>query len=304
MLIPLDGSKTAEKVLPYARTFSSKLNVPVELMCVIDVADMSLYRPRDDDGGDILPLLEDTVKRSEQYLEDVARSFVGTSLKCTVTRGKPEHVIIERAAADKNTLITMATHGRSGLNRWLIGSVAEKVIRGSSNAVLLVRATEPAESAGKATLKTVIVPLDGSELAESVLPTVVDLVKTLKLEVILVRAFNVPVNLYAGTSTDRPSYEEIQKHLRGLQKQFKTEAHDYLEKKAEELKQLGLNDVTVAFPEGNGADQIIALAQKTPDSFIAMSTHGRSGVTRWVLGSVTENVVRHSDKPVLVIRAG
>jgi nucleotide-binding universal stress UspA family protein len=211
--------------------------------------------------------------------------------------------MIESAAADKNTLIAMATHGRSGLNRWLLGSVAEKVVRGSSNPVLLVRATESVDSEGEATLKRVIVPLDGSELAESVLPTVADVVKRLKLEMILVRAFNVPPSLYAGSSTERRSYEEIEKDLKGLQKQFKTEAHDYLQKKAEELKSAGLNDVTVVSPEGNSADQIITLAQETPDSFVAMCTHGRSGVRRWVLGSVTENVVRHSDKPVLVIRA-
>jgi nucleotide-binding universal stress UspA family protein len=54
---------------------------------------------------------------------------------------------------------------------------------------------------------------------------------------------------------------------------------------------------------GYGAEEIIALARKTPDNFIAMSTHGRSGVTRWVLGSVTERVVRHSGDPVLIIRA-
>jgi nucleotide-binding universal stress UspA family protein len=64
ILIPLDGSKTAEKVLPYGRWLSSKLNVPVELMCVIDFAEMSLYSRRDDDSGDILPLLEDALKET------------------------------------------------------------------------------------------------------------------------------------------------------------------------------------------------------------------------------------------------
>ena len=194
---------------------------------------------------------------------------------------------------------------RSGLDRWLLGSVAEKVVRGSSNPVLLVRATEPANSEGEATLKRVIVPLDGSKLAESILPTVIELAKRLKLETILVRAFDVPVSLYArpADSRSRPGYEEMQKQLKAIQEQFEAEARDYLEKTAEELKRAGLDDVTVVFPEGNGADQIIALARETPDSFVAMCTHGRSGVTRWVLGSVTESSVRHADKPVLVIRA-
>ncbi len=304
LLIPLDGSKAAETVLPYARALASKLKVPVELMCVVDFAELSLSRPRDDDGGgDVLALLEHAEERSKHYLEEVAPTFAGTSVKRTVAKGKAEHVIIESAAEDKNTLIAMATHGRSGISRWLLGSVAEKVVRGSSNPLLLVRATESATTAGQAPLKTVIVPLDGSKLAESVLPTVVELAKTLNLEAVLIRAFNVPVNLYAGGSTERSSYEEIQKQLRALQKQFKNEASDYIEKKAEELKSSGVDHVTAFAPEGSAADQIIALAEKTPDSFIAMCTHGRSGVTRWVMGSVTENVVRHSEKPVLVVRA-
>ncbi|HET8564469.1 MAG TPA: universal stress protein [Candidatus Binatia bacterium] len=69
------------------------------------------------------------------------------------------------------------------------------------------------------------------------------------------------------------------------------------------MKRQGLEKVSFITPEGYGADEIIALGRKTPDNLIAMCTHGRSGVTRWVLGSVTENVVRHSGDPVLVIRA-
>ena len=107
-------------------------------------------------------------------------------------KGKAEQVIIETAAADKGTLITMATHGRSGMNRWLLGSVAEKVLRGGTNPMLLVRATEEAKTDSVATVKSIVVPLDGSELAEGVLPTVAELAKTLKLAVVLFRAYSIP----------------------------------------------------------------------------------------------------------------
>jgi nucleotide-binding universal stress UspA family protein len=106
-----------------------------------------------------------------------------------VEKGKAEQMIIERAAKDKTTLVTMATHGRSGINRWLLGSVAEKVLRGATNPLLLIRATEEAKTDGEATVKSVVVPLDGSELAESVLPAVADLAKKLSLEVF--RAYNI-----------------------------------------------------------------------------------------------------------------
>jgi len=76
----------------------------------------------------------------------------------------------------------------------------------------------------------------------------------------------------------------------------------YLDKKAEAMRKLGVDRVTAIAEYGFAADEIISLARKTPDNLIAMCTHGRSGVSRWVLGSVTETVVRHSGDPVLVTR--
>ena len=98
----------------------------------------------------------------------------------------------EKAAADKNTVIVMATHGCSGIQRWLLGSVADKVIHGATNHLFLVRASEQGKPDGEAALKTVIVPLDGSPLAEQVLPGVVDLAKKMKLKVVLMRAYALP----------------------------------------------------------------------------------------------------------------
>jgi nucleotide-binding universal stress UspA family protein len=69
------------------------------------------------------------------------------------------------------------------------------------------------------------------------------------------------------------------------------------------VKKLGIANVSYVAQEGFAADQIISLARKSPDNLIAMCTHGRSGVKRWMLGSITETVVRHSSDPVLVIRA-
>jgi nucleotide-binding universal stress UspA family protein len=296
ILIPLDGSKTAEKVLPYARFFAGTLKLPVELLAVVDIVEMATHISADR-ARHLDTMIEDSVRNSEQYLSGVAGTFPGANTKCTVEKGKAEQVIIETAAADKGTLITMATHGRSGIDRWLLGSVAEKVLRGTTNPLLLVRATEEAKAEGVATLKSIVMPLDGSELAESVLPTVAELAKTLKLEVVLFRAYSIPYSAYSnGEGYYAVDYEELLKAMR-------EEAVDYLEKKTEAVKKLGIDKVSCVAKEGFAADEIISLARKFPDNLIAMCTHGRSGVKRWVLGSVTETVVRHSADPVLVIRA-
>ena len=143
-----------------------------------------------------------------------------------------------------------------------------------------------------------IVPLDGSELAESVLPTVADLAKTLALEVTLLRAYHIPYNAYAA---DDGFYAFNYDDLIGS---VRDEAAAYLDKKVAEMKKLGVEKVSALSKEGFAGDEIIALGKKTPAGLIAMSSHGRSGVQRFVLGSVTETVVRHTTDPVLVVRAG
>jgi nucleotide-binding universal stress UspA family protein len=190
----------------------------------------------------------------------------------------------------------MATHGRSGVHRWLLGSVTEKVLRHTTNPLLLVRALEEAKTAGQEIFKSVLVPLDGSELAEAILPRVATLAKKLDLAIVLFRAYNIPYNLYAAEDGYTAiNFTEILEQVRG-------EAREYLETKVAELKKLGVEKVSYVAKEGLGADEIIKMAGETPDNLIAMCSHGRSGVKRWVLGSVTENVVRHSGDPVLVVR--
>jgi nucleotide-binding universal stress UspA family protein len=294
ILVPLDGSAVAEQVLPYVRTLAGGLKIPVELMGVVDMTQLDSHISAEK-GRYLDGLIEDSVRCSGEYLKGMAQTFPGGSVSFAVEKGRAAEVIIAKAVADKETLITMATHGRSGINRWLLGSVAEKVLRGSANPLLMVRAKAEAKAAGEATLKSIVVPLDGSELAESVLPAVLEMATKLNIEIVLFRAFNVPYSVFGGVRDHIAIVDEL---LGGI----KAEAHDYLEKQTEELKKQGAK-VSYVLKQGTSADQIISLGRKTPDNLIAMCTHGWSGVKGWVLGSITETVVRHSGDPVLVIRA-
>jgi len=149
-----------------------------------------------------------------------------------------------------------------------------------------------------AALKSVIVPLDGSEIAEKALAFAEALAKPMDLEVILLRVYGVP---YGAYSTGEGFYDagQLEKFVASLRQ----EASQYLEEKAAALRARGVKKVSWVVKEGLDADQIISFARETPDNLIAMCTHGRSGVKRWVLGSVTETVVRHSGDPVLIVRA-
>jgi nucleotide-binding universal stress UspA family protein len=139
-------------------------------------------------------------------------------------------------------------------------------------------------------------------LADRVMPSVEALAPALGLNVILVRVaassdeYYRYVDMSMGAAIDTSRFDEYAG-------QAEAEAATYLEKVKEQLKGKGVTSVEERLLTGNSAAAILDLAQETPDSLVAITTHGRSGVERWVLGSVTDRLVRHSGQPVLVIRA-
>lgn len=285
ILLPLDGSKLAEQVLPYARILAEAYKIPITLLRVDDPHAIAIYGPRLQDGG---------------YLKKASAEFLPASVTVdhVVELGKPAEAIVDLANAEPACLIAMATHGLSGVQRWLLGSVANKVVHATANPMLLIRPAEGRDPGAAVQLKSVIVPLDGSGLAEKALPHVKVLAKALRLEVHLVRIYSAPADsyiaaegVYVGALAERGA--EIQK-----------DAEIYLQGKYEKLRAEGVDGVNTIAIEGDAAGQIIDLARHTSDNLVAMCTHGRSGVGRWVLGSVTEKVIQHCKDPVLMIRPG
>jgi nucleotide-binding universal stress UspA family protein len=296
IVVPLDGSPVAEVALPYARALAQGARLPVELLSVIDLDEMARHIATE--RGLFLDTLDDfETHRREEYLTSLAQTFAGAPVTWQVERGAAASMIVERAAADKAALVCMATHGRSGLQRWLLGSVAEKVLRATVNPLLLVRASASAPVAGVTPLDAVIVALDGSPVAEQALPPVAELAKSLDIEVVLFRAYNIPYDsFYEGGGAYAVDLQRLSGNI-------ETDVQHYLEERRAVLAQSGLAKLAYASKEGLAGDAIIDFARSKPDRLIAMCSHGRSGVKRWVLGSVTETVVRHASNPVLILRA-
>ncbi|MGZ8532100.1 MAG: universal stress protein [Candidatus Binatia bacterium] len=282
ILVPLDGSKLAEQVLPYARSLAGAYGAAVTLLRVSD-PDARLPFSASQSASD--------------YLNYTAASLQPLSVESLEKIGKPAEVIVDSAAAGSNCLIAMATHGVTGPRRWFLGSVASKVVQSAANPILLIRPMEEGLPPATITLKRVVVPLDGSGLAEKVLPHVASLARKLKLEVQLVRAYAPPPDAYLvadGVIDQGPAQFRRSMH---------EECEKYLDGKVAGLRADGVDPVTATVIEGDAANEIVELAAGSPQSLIAMSTHGRSGVGRWVLGSVAERVVQYSRAPVLLIRA-
>jgi nucleotide-binding universal stress UspA family protein len=284
ILVPLDGSSFAEQVLPYVRLFAETYRISVEFLRVND--------------PDIRPPFWPQPPAREYFKQVATRYFsVSTPFDHVEESGKPAEVIVDRAKRDPAYLIAMATHGLSGARRWLLGSVASKVAHITTNPLLFIRPADSQDPAKPITLETVFVPLDGSGLAEKILPHVIALAKKMKLEVHLVRVYMLPADAYMVG-------DGVYMQALGQQKEaIKKAAETYLEGKVEELRAEGFDRVVSTAIEGDAAGEIIDLASRTPNSLVAMSSHGGSGIAQWVFGSVTEKVIHHSRDPVLVIRA-
>ncbi|MDA0733401.1 MAG: universal stress protein [Chloroflexi bacterium] len=301
MLVPLDGSEFSERVLPYARLLAKGLGCPIELLRVMD----PVVENRADSAHGLYPhrVAESEKSHLEDYLNEQSRTLRAEGLKVStaVHEGNPASEIISEAETHENGLIAMATHGRSGITRWLMGSVANKVLQGSSAPLLLVRSGQQSGVDEELILKTVIVPLDRSPMAEQALSHAAALAKALNLRVALVWVFPMIEGHYTdigygGTTYGVAPFGEISREV-------ETEARKYFVGVQEDLQNQGISDVEVHLLWGHAAGSIVDLARDTPNSLVVLTTHGFSGPSRWIMGSVADQIVRQAGEPVLLIRA-
>ena len=302
MLVPLDGSKLAETTLTYAKEVAGRLDVEVILLHVANPAlsdTMTMYRAYVDHAAE---LVRDRATQIRQ--EGGISGISGTpAIRAEVLTGYPADEILRYAFEKDVDLILMATHGWSGVRRWILGSVADKVLKASTIPVWLVRANVPAENIrGLGRGSRILVPLDGSELAEMVLPHVEALALqpgTEPVDVILLSVIEplvLPASVAlpeASLNWGRLSEEHMLRARKGLD--------EYLLNTGDKLKEAGVS-VRHEVLEGRPADEIIDYAAKNRVDLVIMATHGRSGLSRWAYGSVAEKVLMSSTSPILLVR--
>ncbi len=293
ILVPLDGSDVAERILPTVSALAHRLGAEVILFRAVPPLAQAVVLP----DGKILSPREYTEQeewRARAYLERKREVLEAAKVQVhavDVAVGKPAQAILEAEERWLVDLVAMGTHGRGGLGRLLVGSVADKVIRAGARPVLVQRTDR--EGPPVTVLDPILVPLDGSPLAETVLPTAVGLARGLGSRLILFRVVT-PVLLPEPVGAPLPAQS-----LKVLEE----EALAYLERTAEGLRREGV-EVTVATATGTPAQEIVAVAQSRRVRLICMATHGYTGLRRVLLGSVTEAVIQTAPIPVLVTRAG
>jgi nucleotide-binding universal stress UspA family protein len=296
VLLPLDGSELAEGALYYAKGIAGRLGLEVILLHVASKGE-----------AESLPLhrayMDQVTERFRRELSEVGEKAGGgpVVVKGEVAVGYPAEEILRYAAEKEADLILMATHGRSGVRRWVLGSVADKVLRSAALPVLLIRAGMPKDAAYETwSSPKMLVPLDGSELAELVLPHVEALAsaKDGAAEVVLAGICEPLVLPPATTPETSVNWGTAADEYMAKSKKS---AEKYLARVQKGLTEAGLK-VTLEILEGDPAAVIVDYASRKQVSLIVMATHGRSGLGRWAFGSVAQKVLHGGSSPILLVR--
>jgi nucleotide-binding universal stress UspA family protein len=225
-----------------------------------------------------------------QQLATLVREGQHLAAEVEVVQDDPSWAIIDAVDRHQADLIVMSTHGRTGLGRWLCGSVAERVLRSAPVPVMLVPSHVEVDWSAAEMLR-VLVPLDGSALAEAILRPLAEVTSVLPASVTLVRSVDPGSAIRLGAPEAVWHYDPVS--------ELQT-ARQYLDACADRLPDAV--QVTTRVAEGPTGAVILGCARDLPADLIAMATHGRNGLARAVLGSVAQEVLHDTGLPLLLVR--
>jgi nucleotide-binding universal stress UspA family protein len=297
ILVPLDGSAFAECALPVAMDLARRMGARLHLVQVIE----PLWAPVDPVG---LPDFSDWERaaqlRSEEYLQSTASRCMeqaGVSVRTERLDGPTATAIAMYAAEVDIGMIVMTTHGRGGLNRVWMGSVADALVRRVRVPILLLR-PRPGESAEQPLgLRHIVVPIDGSDLSTRAIERAVELGTPFGARYTLLRV--VLPNPLVPMPLVYPRKDQME-----LVARERSTAFAQLESEATLLRARGFDVQTIVVEGHSPAMAILQFAFEHDVDMIALATHGRGGWSRMALGSVADKVMRGSTIPILLYRPG
>lgn len=276
ILVPLDGSPLAEKVLPTVEALLLREHASAVLVRVLDLPEFT---------NQYAVLRDSMMAIAKPYLEDLAKRWEakGIRVETRIAEGHAADAIISTAVQEKCELIAMSTHGRSGVKRFLLGSTAEMVTRHSPIPILAIRFGAKEQAAEKV-FHHILVPLDGSPANELAVPATTSMASLYGTKVTLLHVMEPP-----------PPEAQM------LGESFRKAADEMLKHAAARLQESGI-PVESQIRVGSPAEEILEFAKSSGADLICITTHGRSGIRRWLMGSVAERVLRHAEVPVLLLR--
>ncbi|WP_420643688.1 universal stress protein [Candidatus Leptofilum sp.] len=293
ILVPLDGSDLAERALKPAVLLAEAVQAEIWLLSIPYLS--HLFKEDRAGYGLLWPeqSMADTEEALTNYLQLVKARYEkpGLAIQCHLEAGDEASVIVDTAVAQKMDLIVMSTHGRSGFSHWYLGSVTEKVLRSAPCPVLVVRDERP--------LRHILITLDGSPLSEQALAPGLTVANCCDAAVTL-------LSVVQAEQLDPKFVSKLENHEAGLGSQardsFYYRTENYLTQIVQKHQHLTTQELCLVTLSGNPAEQILKAVEAEAVDLVVMATHGRTGLRRWVYGSVTEKVLRRATCNVLMVR--
>lgn len=279
----VDGSSLSEASLRYLVPLKALGDLAVTLVGVVET-----YAEAEGLRG-AQSHLERELKLMMAYLQRSASDLgpkLGTQVNVDLRTGMPDHQILQAALAVQADLLLITTHGRSGIGRWAIGSVADKVLRGLDRPALVI-GPSASQRDPVPPFREILLPLDGSDLAEQAMPVALEWAKAFGARLHLVRAVPLPMMTSETMSVGPDLFDAM-----------RDAAQAYITRINDQLGGTAVTDV----PIGLVADQLTEYVATKAIDLVVMTSHGRGGLLRSVLGSVTDRML-HGPAPVLVVRA-
>lgn len=305
ILVPLDGSEFGEHALPLAISLAHTTGAKLHLVHVHQPAP-----PVPVAGFEMVDLFDLHLREDEEaYLADVKRrvSQLGELVPITtlLTDADVARALREYAQAHNAEYVVTSTHGRGTMGRWWLGSVTDELARTLPQPMVMVRPGEgKADLQRRPQLKTIVIPLDGTPLAEQVIEPAIRLGEPFGANFCLLRVCPPVLRksyLPEGT-TLRGMSHGLEEQIGVTQRKAEIACQDYLNEVASRFASRCLHWSTCVPVEEDPADGILECARKRNADLIAMETHGRTGLTRLFMGSIADKVIRSGDVPVLVNR--
>jgi nucleotide-binding universal stress UspA family protein len=291
IVVPLDGSKFAEAALPLALTLSRKTGANVHLVTVVEPIPAFAYEEWEAAAE------EWSVAYLAKLKEDL-NALAGGAVTTALLTGHAVDALQEEASSCEADLVVLATHGRGALTRMWLGSVADGFLRHTDRPVILVRPDEehlpPADFEHE--FETLLVPLDGSELSESALTHATSFGELFGSAYHLTRIVAYPIDLGS------PYLPHTAQMNQTLVEQARAMAAEYLESHAQRMRRRGLRVTTSVAVDAQAGHGILTESEEVGCDGIAMATHARKGLSRALLGSAADKVLRGTHVPLLLYR--
>jgi len=290
ILVPLDGSAAGEEVISYAEEMAGRLGSEVILACITESPKEKYTR-----------MWHSYLEKMEAATRKGARDFIPEGekgkikVRSTLLTGNAADNIVEYANKEDVGLILMSAQDQSGGDtHWKLGNVANKVLRATTRPVALIRIKDSPPDLRNVT-RTVLVPLDGSKGAEQIIPYVEKFAARRPAQVVLLHVVESSYGEWSKDGFTVVDYESSR------MESITTLIKAYLGTVEEQLMEKGLH-VRSELRVGTAADEIIKAADEINATIVAMSTHARSGLTRWAFGSVPDQVLHGGHHPMLLVR--